>query len=193
MVAAAVLLSAGAAEAATVTPPRPGQVGFSIQGQYGALAKQGEFGETFGQGAGFSVRARYRMRYERAIGISFERHGFDPRDPQPDSLFAPKNLTMIVSALDIYQMFGTRTATVKFLSGSIGIVQATQKLNDGETRIGGVGAGDAFTLGVGAGLERFVFQSTALDFGLRYWAIFHQQHTNHDFQLYGGVIFYAGY
>jgi opacity protein-like surface antigen len=187
------LMGTGAAQAATVTPPRPGQVGFALQGQYGALAKQGELGDDFGSGAGFSIRARYRLRYERAIGISFERQGFSPRDPEPDSLFAPQSLTLIVSSLDLYQMYGTRTATVKYLSASLGLVQASQKLNDGETRVGGVGAGDALGVGVGAGLERYLFQSTALDFSFRYWAMFHQQHTNHDFQLYGGIIFYAGY
>jgi len=179
-------------QAATLNLPRPGQVGFSGQAQYGALAKTGEYGSLFGNGPGYSFHARYRMRYERAIGMSFERHGFDVRDPS-DTLYAPTSLTLITTTLDVYQLFGTRTATVKMLSASLGLSQGSQKLNDGETRVGGVGAGDAFVLGLGAGLERFVWQSWAVDAGLRYFAHFHQQKINHDVQLYAGFIFYAGY
>lgn len=183
---------AGRAEGASVVLPRPGQIGFSAQGNYGTLTKSGEYGDLYGGGGGISIRARYRMRYERAIGLSFERQGFQARD-ESDTLFAPRTLTLMTTTLDVYQMFGTRTRTVKMLSASLGLSQGTQKLNGGDTRVGGIGAGDALVLGVGAGIERFVWQSWALDLSTRYFVHFHHQKANHGFEVYGGMIFYAGY
>jgi len=190
----ALALATGAASAApsNIQPPRPGQVGFVGAGQYGTFFKSGDLAKLFGGGGGYLVRARYRMRYERAVGVSFERQGFQVRDPA-DSAFAFKTMTTIVSALDIYQMFGTRTPTVKYLSASLGLAQNTIKLNDGETVVNGTYAGDGFVVGVGAGFERFVWQSWDVDLSARYYAMFHLGHANHEVQLSLGVGFYAGY
>ena len=199
--ALAVTLFAGVAHAAsTLEPPRPGQVGFSLQGQYGTFFKSGDLAKQFGGGGGYVIRGRYRMRYERAIGVSFERQGFEIRDPA-DTTFGINSgeasghvtMTTIVSAIDIYQMFGTRTATVKYLSATIGLAQNTIKLEDGETVVNGTYAGDGFVLGAGAGFERYIWQSWAIDAGARYYAMFHLGHANHEVQLSLGLIFYAGY
>ena len=183
---------AGTSEAATVVLPRPGQVGFSGQGQLGTLTKSGEYGRIFDSGAGIAIRARYRMRYERGLGLSFERQGFSARS-ESDTAFAPRTLTLQTATLDVYQLFGTRTNTVKMVSASLGLSQGTQKLNGGDTKVGGVGTGDALVLGAGAGIERFVWQSWALDLGVRYFAHLHQSKVNHAVHVYGGMIFYAGY
>lgn len=183
---------AGAAN--TIVLPRPGQIGFSVGGGYGVLLKGGEFGDEFGSGGSLAVRARYRMRYERGIGVSFERQGFSPRDPQPaDSLFAPVSLTIQTASLELYQMFGTRTRTVRMLSAGIGLAIASQKLRDGEQKLGGTGTGDGLTVSVGAGVERFLWQSWALDLSTRYYAIFHESAINSEFQFSAGLCFYAGY
>jgi opacity protein-like surface antigen len=186
------LALAGNSGAATVTLPRPGQVGFSGEGHLGTLTKSGEYGDVFGTGAGIAIRARYRMRYERGLGLSFERQGFSARDDS-DTLFAPRTLTLQTATLDVYQMFGTRTQTTRFLSASLGLSQGTQKLNGGDTKVGGIGTGDALVLGVGAGLERFVWQSWAVDLGARYFAHLHHSKVNHGVHVYAGMIFYAGY
>src|SRR5262245_54460919 len=79
------LTFAGAADAkVVVVPPRAGQVGVGLSGQYGSLLSTGGFGKEFGSGAGLGVRLRYRLRYERAIGVSFEQQTFEVRD-QADS------------------------------------------------------------------------------------------------------------
>ena len=50
-------LAAGVAHAAAqVILPRPGQVGFSLQGQYGTLLSSGNLGDEFGSGPGLAVR-----------------------------------------------------------------------------------------------------------------------------------------
>jgi len=188
------LVLAGTASAATIMLPRPGQIGFSVGGGYGTLLKSGEFGEEFGSGGSLAIRARYRMRYERAIGVSFERHGFSPRDEQPaDSIYAPVSLTLQTASFEVYQMFGTRTRTTRMLSAGIGLAIGSQKLRDGESKVAGTGTGDGLTVSLGAGLERFVWQSWAVDLSTRYYAIFHESKVNHDFQLSAGVCFYAGY
>ena len=64
---------------AVVVPPSPGQVGFGVQGQYGMMLESGTLGSDFESGPGLTVRLRYRMRYERAIGLSFEGQNFDIR------------------------------------------------------------------------------------------------------------------
>ena len=69
----------GVGAAVIVVPPRPGQVGLSVQGQYGTLMESGDIGKNFGSGPGLAVRLRYRMRYERGFGLSFESHAFDAR------------------------------------------------------------------------------------------------------------------
>jgi opacity protein-like surface antigen len=184
----ALATAAAPSAAATITLPRPGQVGFGGQGQFGALLKQGEFGESFGSGAGISFRARFRMRYERGLGLSFERQGFEARGSAADS-----TLTLQTATLDVYQMFGTRSRAPRYLSAGIGIAQATQKVPSGETKVGGTGTGDGLIATVGAGVEYFFWQSWAVDLSTRYHTIFHRDRTNHDFQVSAGVIVYAAY
>src|SRR5207244_719777 len=77
---AASIAASEARGAVVVTPPRPGQVGIGIQGQYGTLLNSGGIGDQFGSGPGIAVRLRYRMRYERGIGLSFESQRFDVRE-----------------------------------------------------------------------------------------------------------------
>ncbi len=188
------LALAGGARAATVVLPRPGQVGVGVLAQYGMLTRQGEIGRDFGAGGGFAVRMRYRMRYERGLGITFERHGFAVRDEQPpDSLYAPKTATLLASGVEIYQMFGTRTRTVRMLSAGLGLAQVNQRLNDGETKLGGRGVGDGLIVSVGAELEHFFWQSWAVDLSTRYHAVLLNASTNHDLQISAGLIFYASY
>lgn len=173
----------------TIVLPRPGQVGVSLQGQYGTMFKAGEIGDTFDSGAGLAVRLRYRMRYERALGLSFERQSFDARDDTPDSTFAPTELTVVTSGVEIYQMFGTRTRTVRMLSAGVGLAQLSYETFSGETEF----PGDGLYVSVGAGLERFFWQSWAYDLGFRYMALFHDGETNHELQASAGVIFYVSY
>ena len=52
--------------------PRAGQVGIGIQAQGGTLLTPGDLGTEFGGGGGLAVHVRYRMRFERAIGLTFE-------------------------------------------------------------------------------------------------------------------------
>src|SRR5580765_6857879 len=80
---ASTLLGVGTASAWMVVPPRAGQVGIGIQGQYGMLLESGNFGKDFGQGGGLTVRLRYRLRYERATGLSFESQNFASRVALP--------------------------------------------------------------------------------------------------------------
>ena len=185
---------AAPALAADVVLPRPGQVGFSFQGQGGALARSGEFGQDFGTGGGLAVRMRYRMRFERGLGLSFERHNFAARNPLPASVdTAAKTLNLTTASIEIYQMFGTRTRSVRMLSAGLGLVQSSQRLNDGETKVSGTGVGDGLLLSAGAGVERFVWQSWAIDLSTRYHAIFHNAKVNHDVQFSAGLVFYANY
>ncbi len=175
---------------ATVVLPRPGEVGFAVLPQYGTLLKGGELGEDFGSGAGFALRLRYRMRYERGLGLTFERQGFNPRKKSVDDT-AAKNLTVLLTGVEIYQMFGTRTRTVKMLSAGVGLAQASQKLNDGQTQVSGPGVGDGFYVGLGGEIEYFFWQSWAMDFSLRYHAVILHETTNHDVQISAGLILYA--
>src|SRR6185295_9229652 len=115
-------LTAAAAAATNVTLPRPGQVGIAVQGGYGSLVDTGDennVGSEFGDGPTFAIRLRYRMRYERAIGLTFETQKMASRLERPfdpahaDSTTFPDRVKVILSGLDFYKLFGTRTATVK--------------------------------------------------------------------------------
>jgi hypothetical protein len=173
-----------------VVLPRPGQVGISVQGGYGNLFQSGVFGEDFGSGATLAVRLRYRMRFERGIGLSFESQSFDVRKPgSADTSFATLNL--IMSGVEFYQMFGTRTKTTRMLSVGAGIAQASSELNDGETFF--FPGSDGIYVSAGAGLERFFFRSLAYDLSLHYFAVFKEGEANHQLQAALGLIFYAGY
>ena len=178
------------AHAAPAQPPRPGQIGVGVQGQYGTLLDTGSLGTEFGSGAGLAVRLRYRMRYERGFGLSFESQSFDVRVEQPaDSIFARKKLTMITSGLEFYQMFGTRTKTTRMLSIGVGLMQPSIKLNDGETEF----VNDGLYVSAGAGIEHFFWGSLAYDISARYMTVFQESKANHDFQASAGLIFYASY
>jgi len=196
ILACGALLLPGHALAAKIVLPRPGDIGFAGFAQYGALTKAGEIGEDFGSGPGFGFRLRYRMRYERALGLTFERQGFNPREkvtpppaPQPDTTV--QTSTVVLTGLDIFQMFGTRTRTTRMLSVGVGLAQISQKLNDDETLASGVGVGDGFYVSLGGGVEYFFWQSWAVDVNMRYHAVILHETTNHDVQIGIGLVFYA--
>ncbi len=193
-------VAAGTAHAKSVVVlPRPGQVGVGLSGLYGTLLDNGTVGDQFGSGPGMAVRLRYRMRYERAIGLSFESHGldvrpgdqvdlFDGKIMKPQDEFAYQRVHLGLYGLDVYQMFGTRTKVVKMLSVGGGIARATFGLNDGEHEFP---LSDGTYLSVGVGVERFFWTSMAFDFGARYHAVFLGHGVNHDLQASAGLIFYA--
>ena len=183
------------AHAASIVLPRPGQVGIGMQGQYGTLLKAGDLGEHFESGPGLAVRLRYRMRYERAIGLSFESHQMDSRVGAElvDSLSNPParatQLSMIMTGFEVYQLFDTRSRTTKMLSVGAGLVQPSVKLETDETTY----PDDGLFVSAGAGIERFFYRSFAFDLSARYYAIFQHGKTNHDVQAALGLIFYASY
>jgi len=195
------VLAVGTAQAKSVVVlPRPGQVGVSLSGLYGTLLDAGNVGDQFGSGPGLAVRMRYRMRYERGFGLSFESHGFDPRpgDTQvnywdgttmpADSSIAYKKASVFLYGIDFYQMFGTRTKMAKMLSVGVGLAHPVFALNGGEQQYP---FNDGAYLSAGAGIERFFWQSLAFDLGARYHAVFIDGKVNHDLQASVGLIFYA--
>jgi len=199
-----VLFALAAPARADIVLPRAGQVGIGIQGQGGTMLSSGDLGGEFGAGPGLAVSIRYRMRFERAFGLSFESQRLKARDPQgnrlrPNSAFDTSStlpgvrdrLKVTTAGIDFYQMFDTRDRTVKMLSAGAGLAQVSAHLSDGETQF--PIAGDGIYLSVGAGLERFFFKSWAYDLGTRYMAIFHDGTINHDVQAKLGLIFYAAY
>lgn len=178
-----------------VVPPRAGQVGIGIQGQYGLMAESGSLGKDFEAGAGLAVRLRYRLRYERGLGLSFESQAFDVRRPSlPAGAIAdtlPDHLNLFTAGPEIYQMFGTRSRTHRMLSVGAGLAKIAVKLRDGETLF--PTGGDGLYVSAGAGVEQFFWQSWALDLSSRYLAVFHDGEVNHDVQFAIGLIFYASY
>lgn len=199
---ALVALAAGTAAAGNVIVlPRPGQVGLSVGGSYGLLLESGTIGEQFGSGPGMNVRLRYRARYERGWGLTFESHTLDLRDLEtvqdywnPDSIravghpFAYKKATVFLYGVDFYQMFATRTKTPMMLSVGAGLAHPAFTLNDGETQFP---LSDGPYLAVGAGIERFFWRSMAFDVGARYAAIFLGDKVSHNLHASVGLIYYA--
>ncbi len=197
----AVALAAPAMAVNTIVLPRAGQVGIAIDGQGGAMLKSGDYGTEFGSGGGLAIRLRYRMRFERAIGLTFDMQRLSARTPSGragafDSLTdAPSvlrdQLRVNSAGIEFYQLFDTRERTVKNVSAGFGLVQSSAKLSNGEIQY--PIAGDGVYLSAGAGLERFFFRSWAYDLGARYIAIFHDGQMNHDVQAHLGLVFYAAY
>lgn len=195
------LLVATAAHAGTIVLPRAGQVGVSVQGQWGLLMKSGLVGEEFGNGPGMGVKLRYRMRYERGVGLSFDTQSLDSREPgrgegaflpiSDDSTLVRERVVMNSAGFDLYQFFGTRTRTVKHLNAGMGITQISARLSNGEVQYP-LGA-DGFYLSAGGGIEKFVYRSWAVDLNARYQAVFHDSKINHGVQVGLGMIFYAAY
>ena len=190
--------------ASSIVLPRAGQVGLGLQVQGGTLLQGGGLGEEFGVGPGMAVRLRYRMRFERAIGLSFDVQRLKSREASAregafDSLQAVpgtpqilrERLKLVTAGIEFYQLFDTRDRTVKMLSAGAGLAQVSAKLSDGETQF--PLAGDGVYLSIGAGLERFVYRSVAWDLSTRYMTILHDKKVNHDIQLSLGFIFYAAY
>jgi hypothetical protein len=193
-----------AAGESSIVLPKPGQVGIEAGGGYGMLLKSGPLGDLYDAGPTFVVRGRYRMRYERALGLTFESQRMDVREAAPvydgsDSTVAPTRISLITSGIEFYQMFGTRTRTTRMLMVGAGLAQARAKLNSGETQLVEVpgdiptGAGDGLYVSGGAGVERFFYRSWAFDLSARYMAIFREGKASHDLQAALGVIFYASY
>ncbi|HEX5635367.1 MAG TPA: hypothetical protein VFX50_19120 [Gemmatimonadales bacterium] len=207
LLAALVALAAAAAPAAAqsnIVLPRSGQVGLGLQGQFGTLLSSGGLGEEFGSGGGLVVKVRYRMRFERAMGLTFDLQKLGARDPsgragafdslevipgQPVAL--RERLQINTAGIEFYQLFDTRSRTVKFISAGAGLALISSHLSTGETQY--PTAGDGVFVSLGAGIERFFFRSVAWDMSVKYMGILHDQKLNHDFQLQGGLIFYAAY
>jgi hypothetical protein len=202
-VAGLVALTVSAAGAASIVVPRAGQVGIGVVGNFGTLANGGSLGKEFGFGPGVGVRLRYRMRYERAIGLTFDMHQLDARKagyPEGafsgyrdvgDSLLTRDRVSMNMTGFEFYQMFDTRSRDVKWLSIGAGIVQTSARLSNGETQY--PLANDGTFIGVGGGVERYVFRSWAVDLSVRYQAVFYDSSVNHNLQASAGMIFYAAY
>ena len=177
-----------------VVPPRAGQVGIGIQGQGGMLVESGSLGTDYDSGSGITVRLRYRMRYERGLGLSFESQSFEVRryiTPVVPNDAVPKRLSLFTAGPEVYQMFGTTTTTHKMLSVGAGLAKVAVKLTDGQTSF--PTAGDGVYLSAGAGIEKFFWQSWAIDLSTRYLSVFHDGKPNHDLQASVGFIFYASY
>jgi hypothetical protein len=180
--------------------PRAGQVGVGLQGQYGTLFKSGQLGQEFGHGGGISVRLKYRMRYERGIGLSYESQHMTARRPRFDETAFIANadsvtrskLSIATAGFDLYQFFGTRTRTPRYLNASLGVAAPiSAKLSDGETQypLGG----DGFYLAAGGGVEWFVYRSWAVDVSSRYMAVMMDGKVDHDVHVSLGMTFYAAY
>jgi hypothetical protein len=191
-----------AGAASTITPPRSGQVGLGISGSFGTFLPTGELGNEFGSGPGLSVRLRYRMRFERAIGLTFDAERMNSRNPTGaagafDSLgndppgVLRDYMKMVTAGFEFYQMFDTRERTVKYLSAGAGLAQISAHLTDGEIQY--PIAGDALFVSVGAGFERFFMRSWAWDMNFKYKPVLHDGKVNHDLQAQLGLMFYAGY
>ena len=201
---AGLLQTAAPARAAnTLVLPRSGQVGLGIQVQGATLLTGGELGKEFGAGPGLTVKLRYRMRFERAIGLTFDAQQLDSRHPSAaagafDAIVPVSGepqvlrdrLKLVSAGFELYQMFDT-DETTKMLSAGLGLAQVSAHLTDGETQF--PLAGDALFVSLGAGVERFVFKSWAWDLSTRYQMLFHDGKVNHDLQLQLGMIFYAAY
>jgi hypothetical protein len=190
--------------AGSIVLPRAGQVGLGVQAQGGTLLQSGGLGQEFGAGPGMAVRLRYRMRFERAIGLSFDVQRLKSREASAragafDSLGSVRGtsqllrerLKMVTAGIEFYQLFDTRDRTVKMLSAGAGLAQISARLSDGETQF--PIAGDGLYLSLGAGIERFVYRSLCWDLSTRYMTILHDKKVNHDIQLSVGFMFYAAY
>ena len=190
-VVVAVLCVTGTAEAASsLLLPRPGQVGIGLQGGYGSLLDGGNLGKEFGSGPSVAIRLRYRMRYERGFGLSFESHKLDVRNAAPaESLYARNQLSVVLSGVDFYQLFHTRSRTQPMLSVGVGLAQYHVRDNDGEIEY----PKDGLYLSAGGGVERFFFRSFAFDLSSRYFVLFQNGKTNQNVQAAAGIIFYASY
>ena len=88
-------------------------------------------------------------------------------------------------------LFRSRTRTSKWIGVGAGLVQFRRVLNDEEIDFSD--NNDGVYVSAGAGLERFVWQSWALDLSGKYLTVFQNGSTNHDFQASVGVIVYATY
>lgn len=197
-VAATLMAVPAAWGAGSIVLPRPGQVGLGIQGGYGTLLKSGDMGGVFGEGATIAARLRYRMRYERALGLTFENQRHDIRVAEPTvpgptpgdpSLPGRTRVNVVLSGVEFYQMFGTRTRTVKMLMVGAGITQTSGRFLNGETFF----PGDGTFVSAGVGVERFLMRGWALDFSTRYMLLFIPDDRAHDVQVALGVMFYASY
>lgn len=199
---AALVAAPSVCDAATIVLPRAGQVGFAFSGQAGTLLRSGDFGQEFGGGGGLAVRLRYRMRFERAMGLTFDMQRLGARDASGEAgafdaltdapVVTREQLRLNNAGLEFYQMFDTRTRTTRYLSAGFGLSQINAKLSNGETQYPRNSA-DALYLSAGAGIERFFWRSWAYDVGVRYQALLHDGGLNHGLQANAGFVFYAAY
>jgi len=197
VIVAALLVAPSARAAESIVLPRPGQVGLGLQGGYGTLLKSGDLGGIFGEGPTVAARLRYRMRYERALGLTFENQRHEIRVPEQ---FAPgsqpgaelpgrERVNVVLSGIEFYQMFGTRTRTIKMLMVGAGLTQTSGRFINDEAFF----PGDGTFVSAGIGVERFLFRSWALDLSMRYMTLFIPDDRVHDVQASVGLMFYASY
>jgi hypothetical protein len=202
---ALVLLVGTAGAGAIIVPPRPGQVGIGMSPNVATLLDNGDLGAGFASSGtpGLSVQLRYRMRYERGFGLTWDQQELDVRDGarfwdssagtyiDPASDLYPKKMNLYLYGLEFYQMFDTRAKTVKLLSVGAGIAHPVRVLKDNELWFPLEDPGDGFFLSAGGSIERYFVGSFGADLSARYRLILHGGSSNHDLQVSLGLIWYA--
>ena len=114
---------------------------------------------------------------------------FAPTPPPLDSLPGRDRVDVVLAGLEFYQMFGTRTRTIKMLMVGAGLTQTSGRFINDEAFF----PGDGTFVSAGIGVERFLFRSWALDLSMRYMTLFIPDDRVHDVQASVGLMFYASY
>ena len=165
---------------------RPGTVTLHGGALYGSLFGGGSFAEVFDHGLGLGFALRYRNSAETSYGLGFEAHRFDSKIVA-DSAGTPVKLQLVVTTLDYYRHYNTRTRLPRYLVIGAGLMQSRQENLNGEKEFNG----DGGVIKLGGGLEYWVNRSLSMDFGVRYYGVLSRDRLNHDVEAGVGFNFYT--
>jgi opacity protein-like surface antigen len=167
-------------------PVRQGTLSLGGVGHYGSLFGSSGFGDQFEAGLGLGFSVRYRTDAAAAFGLSFDAHDHEAKTAPVLAEDAEK-LQIVVTSLDYYRFFRTRTRSPRYLVLGAGLAQTRRRDLDGERRF----PGDGGALVFGAGVEHWLTRTLTVDLGVRYHGVLLRSEMSHVGLVGLGINFYT--
>jgi hypothetical protein len=141
---------------------RKGTISMGLQYQYGLLAGDSKYADTYDGGIGYAIKLKYYLGKKRAVGVSFENQYHESKI-EPVETDDVKSLQFNITTVEYFRYFERNKSTSRYVVVGAGLCQPTALYKGG----GPERKDDGPMITAGGGIEFFVNRSIAVDFRLK--------------------------